>query len=168
MWRSMDPGILTSRDIQTPRLPDLWIGCDTSGLHISRVSASGLSLSLCFSLHCVPTVIVALHRLLLRTPFSMSVYDDGSGHSSELLNGMELLEVMTLGPRIRGVQDPGWVQDLDGPKISPGIRSQTLRHDVTLLVSCLFITLSTATHAAYRARLRPYRPTHPVLLSAVS
>ena len=168
MWRSMDPGILTSQDIQTPRLPDLWIGCDTSGLHISRVSASGRSLFFVFSLHCVPTVIAALHRLLLRTPFSISVYDDGSGHSSELLDGMELLEVMTLGPRIRGVQDPGWVQDLDGPKISPGIRSQTLRHTVTLLVSCLFITLSTATHAASRARLRPYRPTHPVLLSAVS
>ena len=42
----------------------------------------------------------------------MSVYADGSDHSSEVLDGMELLEVKTLGLRVRGVQDPGWVQDL--------------------------------------------------------
>jgi len=42
----------------------------------------------------------------------MYVYADGSDHSSEVLDGMELLEVKTLGLRVRGVQDPGWVQDL--------------------------------------------------------
>ena len=42
----------------------------------------------------------------------MSVYGDESDHSSEVLDGMELLEVKTLGLRVRGVQDPGWVQDL--------------------------------------------------------